>query len=53
MRRTPVCPLSPGPRPWRHIEGELLVAADDRLAALLEWPELAHELTCRSGSHDR
>ena len=43
-----------GGRPRRlPPEGELLVAADDRLTALLEWPELAQELTCRSGSHDR
>jgi hypothetical protein len=26
-------------------EGELLMAADDRLAELLEWPELAEETT--------
>jgi hypothetical protein len=26
-------------------EGELLIAADDRLAELLEWPELAQETT--------
>lgn len=28
-----------------HNEGELLIAADDRLAELLEWPELAQETT--------
>jgi len=28
-----------------HNEGELLIAADDRLADLLEWPELAQETT--------
>jgi hypothetical protein len=28
-----------------HIEGDLLIAADDRLAELLEWPELAEETT--------
>ena len=28
-----------------HDEGELLIAADDRLAELLEWPELAQETT--------
>jgi hypothetical protein len=26
-------------------EGELLIAADDRLAELLQWPELAQETT--------
>jgi hypothetical protein len=36
-----------------HNEGELLIAADDRLAELLEWPELAQETTCRNGSQDR
>jgi len=28
-----------------HDEGELLSAADNRLAELLEWPELAEETT--------
>ncbi len=28
-----------------HNEGELLIAADDRLAELLHWPELAQETT--------
>jgi hypothetical protein len=28
-----------------HDEGELLIAADNRLAELLEWPELAEETT--------
>jgi hypothetical protein len=28
-----------------HNEGELLIAADDRLAELLQWPELAQETT--------
>jgi hypothetical protein len=34
--------VSPGPF---YSEGELLIAADDRLAELLEWPELAQETT--------
>jgi hypothetical protein len=28
-----------------HDEGELLIVADDRLAELLQWPELAEETT--------
>jgi hypothetical protein len=28
-----------------HDEGELLIAADNRLAELLQWPELAEETT--------
>jgi hypothetical protein len=30
-------------------EGELFMAADDRLAELLEWPELAEERRCCDG----
>ena len=36
-----------------HNEGEPLIAVGDRSAELLGWLELAQELTCRSGSHDR
>jgi hypothetical protein len=28
-----------------HDEGELLIAADNKLAELLQWPELAEETT--------
>jgi hypothetical protein len=35
------------------LHNELLIAADDRLAELLEWPELSQETTCRSGGQDR
>jgi hypothetical protein len=33
--------------------GDLVIAADDSLAELVEWPELAQETPCRNGSQDR
>jgi hypothetical protein len=50
--RWKLCYSTSADEDWRVVdlghfrnEGELLIAADDRLAELLEWPELAQETT--------